>query len=303
MASRLGLFPPTVPSLASAPGSPVNGMSYYDTTLNAYRVYTNGAWAAVGGGGGSGDLLSTLVNTPISVTGAATGTISALHIFSDSGSPANYTWNLPSPTGNTNKLIGLQVSASMTKIVTIDAGSGVTINGTTTSARTRKMWAKETAILKSDGSNWIVMSATFNPMSCNMARGSSLGASSGNVNIPMDTVLSDPTGVMADTTSPNYGIVIARPSTYLMIGTASFSLSANLLNMQAKLMVNGTQARNKAENGLSGGNVTPQCVHTAILAAGDVVKLATYMSSSSYSFYTAGPPYENQLSVLELPSW
>lgn len=48
MASNSFLFPPTVPSLSSAPGSPVNGMAYYDTTLNKYRVYTNGAWATAG---------------------------------------------------------------------------------------------------------------------------------------------------------------------------------------------------------------------------------------------------------------
>jgi hypothetical protein len=44
MASNQFLFPPVVPSLASAPGSPVNGMAYYDTTLGVYRVYNNSAW-------------------------------------------------------------------------------------------------------------------------------------------------------------------------------------------------------------------------------------------------------------------
>ena len=44
MASNTFLFPPVVPSLASAPGSPVNGMAYYDTTLGVYRVYNNSAW-------------------------------------------------------------------------------------------------------------------------------------------------------------------------------------------------------------------------------------------------------------------
>lgn len=250
----------------------------------------------------AGDLLSTLVNSPILVTGTGTGTISTLHIFSDSGSPANYTWNLPSPTGNANKFIGLSVSPAMTKILTVDAGSGVTINGTTSAARTRKMWAKETALLKCDGSNWTVQSATFNPMSCNMARGSFLSASSGLVNIPMDVTVADPTGEMADLTNPNYGIVVIRPGTYLLIGTASYSLSANMTNMQAKLVVNGTAVRNTTSNGLSGGYVSVQCTHTKALAAADVFTLATYMNSSSYNFYVTAP-YENQISALELPAW
>ena len=248
----------------------------------------------------AGDFLSTLVNSPISVTGTGTGTISTLHIFSDSGSPANYTWNLPPPTGNANKFIGLSVSPAMTKILTVDAGSGVTINGTTTAARTRKMWAKETALLKCDGSNWTVQSATFNPMSCNMACSSASG-SGGLVNIPMNVTASDPTGAMADP-STNFGIIIARPGTYSLIGTASYSLSANMTNMQAKLIVNGTQVRNTTANGLSGGYVSVQCSHDAVLAAGDVFTLQTYMSSGSYSFYLA-TPYENQISALEMPAW
>ena len=36
--------PIIVGSRSSAPSSPENGMSYYDTTLNQYRVYENGSW-------------------------------------------------------------------------------------------------------------------------------------------------------------------------------------------------------------------------------------------------------------------
>lgn len=39
--------PPVLPSLASAPGSPMNGMAYYDTTLSVYRIYTGGAWLSL----------------------------------------------------------------------------------------------------------------------------------------------------------------------------------------------------------------------------------------------------------------
>ncbi len=249
----------------------------------------------------AGDLLSTLVNTPISVTGTGTGTIGTLHIFSDSGSPANYTWNLPSPSGNANKLIGIQVSPAMAKILTVDAGSGVIINGTTSANRTRKMWAKETAILKCDGSNWSVVAATFNPMSCNMARATSLGGGPGSLNIDMDTTVSDPTGQMSDT-STNHGIIFARPGMYLMLGTASYSsLASNATNLQAKLNINGTQVRNVTANGLSGAYVSVECSHTAVVSAGDILTLSTYLSLSINLYVSS--PYENQISVLELPSW
>jgi hypothetical protein len=41
-------------NLATAPASPVNGDMYYDTTLNKFRRYQNGAWGNFGGGSGSG---------------------------------------------------------------------------------------------------------------------------------------------------------------------------------------------------------------------------------------------------------
>lgn len=61
MASTKLLFPENVPSLASAPGSPTNGMSYYDTTLGVYRVYTGGAWYSLS----SNFALSVAIPTPV----------------------------------------------------------------------------------------------------------------------------------------------------------------------------------------------------------------------------------------------
>lgn len=76
------------------------------------------------------DLLSTLVNTEVSITAATTATISKMHICS--GTSANYTVSLPSPSGNTRKMVGFRMSPDLTKLVTIDAGAGVTINGKST---------------------------------------------------------------------------------------------------------------------------------------------------------------------------
>jgi hypothetical protein len=36
-----------VPTLAADPGSPINGMMYYSSSLNAFRLYANGAWATL----------------------------------------------------------------------------------------------------------------------------------------------------------------------------------------------------------------------------------------------------------------
>ena len=242
------------------------------------------------------DMLSKLASSEISITSATTATLGRMHVCS--GTSANYTVTLPSPTGNAGKLIGLRMAAGLTKLVTIDAGSGVLINGT----RTRIMWAGESAILLCDGSNWFKIAGKFVPMSCNMARATSLSGGPGSLYIPMNTTISDPTGAMADT-STNYGIVFARPGTYLMLGTASYSsLVSNATNIQAKLNINGTQVRNVTANGLSGAYLSVECSHTATVSAGDALTLSTYLSLT-VNLFTSGPPYENQISVLEMPSW
>lgn len=41
-------------SLAAAPSNPLNGDFYYDTTLNKFRRYENGAWGSFGSGAGGG---------------------------------------------------------------------------------------------------------------------------------------------------------------------------------------------------------------------------------------------------------
>lgn len=76
------------------------------------------------------DMLSTLVNSEVSVTGATTATISKMHTCS--GTSANYTVSLPSTSGNAKKLVGLRMLPGLTKLVTIDAGAGVTIGGKST---------------------------------------------------------------------------------------------------------------------------------------------------------------------------
>jgi len=245
----------------------------------------------------AGDILSTLVNAEVSVTGATTATLGTLHVCS--GTSTNYTVTLPSVSGNAGKLIAFRMSPALTKLVTIDAGSGVVIYGFSVSGRTRIMWAGESALLYCDGSNWFRLAGTTIPMSCNMARATSLNGGPGALNIDMDTTISDPTSQMADV-STHKGIVFVRPGKYLLLGTASYaSLASNATNLQAKLNVNGAQVRNVTANGLSGAYVSVECAHTAVLAASDYFTLATYLSLNVNLYVSA--PYENQISVLEQP--
>jgi hypothetical protein len=46
--TKLELLNARIQNLASAPGSPVNGLVYYDTTLNQFGSYQNGSWVYLG---------------------------------------------------------------------------------------------------------------------------------------------------------------------------------------------------------------------------------------------------------------
>lgn len=50
--------------LPSAPTNPVNGDAYYDTSLNVFRFYQNGAWQTLGGGGSSDPITLAQISTP-----------------------------------------------------------------------------------------------------------------------------------------------------------------------------------------------------------------------------------------------
>jgi hypothetical protein len=66
----------TLPNLATAPSSPVNGDVYYDTTDNKVYARVSGAWVDLGTAGGGGGVTSVTGTAPIVSSGGATPAIS-----------------------------------------------------------------------------------------------------------------------------------------------------------------------------------------------------------------------------------
>ena len=112
------------------------------------------------------DMLSTLVNAESSITTTASPTtFDTMYVCS--GTSADYTVGLPSPTGNANKIMAFRMDPALTKLVTLDAGAGVLIDG----QRTRIMWANEVAILKVNGAadGWTKIGGKTIPMIVSLA--------------------------------------------------------------------------------------------------------------------------------------
>lgn len=188
--------------LTSPPGSPANGsmyivaagatgdwsgqsgkLAYWLTTVAAWTFITPadgwsvwvideavryerqaGDWI-ISSSGSTGDILSTLQSTEVSITGATTFTASSfgkMHVCS--GTIGDYSVALPAAAGNAGKIIGLRMAAGLTRLVTIDASGAELIDG----QATRVMWANEVAILLCDGSAWTKIAGKSLPMSCGM---------------------------------------------------------------------------------------------------------------------------------------
>lgn len=94
-----------------------------------------------------------LATTQVSVTGADTLTSSAYgktHLLS--GTTADYTLNLPTAVTFEGQSIAFKGVPGLTKLVTLDAFSTQTIDG----SLTLDMYPGRSVILASDGSNWII---------------------------------------------------------------------------------------------------------------------------------------------------
>jgi len=134
-------------------------------------VYSDGVnWAALSGGGGSGgagDIVSTLVESEVAITAAATLDSTAfgkMHVIT--GTSADYTIDLPAVSGNAGKFIGFRVGgeADASKLYTLDGNSAELIDG----QATRILWANEVAILECDGTGWVKIAGKSIPMMCRL---------------------------------------------------------------------------------------------------------------------------------------
>ena len=101
------------------------------TSGNTHFLREDATWASIPVSI-PGDLLATLVNTEVSITGTvglSSAHFSIMHVCS--GTTTDYTVTIPSPIGNAGKLIGFRMANSvlpsglpLTKKVTISAGNG-----------------------------------------------------------------------------------------------------------------------------------------------------------------------------------
>lgn len=200
-----GVPGPTGPQGPAGPGVPTGGTAG-QVLQKVDATDFNTTWATISGGSAS-DLLSPLVSAEVSVTAATTLTGTAFgksHVCT--GTTSDYTVTLPSPTGQSGKLVMVRMANALTRLVTIDAGTGVTIDG----QQTRVMWARESAVLLCDGTGWSKVAGVSRPFVARGNRTSAQSIATGtSTKVTINTVGTDPSGRVVDTT--NNRLTFPRP--------------------------------------------------------------------------------------------
>jgi hypothetical protein len=274
------------------------------TSGDCVKIDANGNHIANGSACGSGgsDLLSTLTSAEISITGATTATISRMHVAS--GTSADYTITLPACASNAGKFIGFRMApiASLSKLVTLDANSTETIDG----SLTRVMWAEESAILLCDGTNWFKIAGKSRPMMATMHLSANQTGvvTSTMTKVNLNSTDVDNTGLMANTGSNR--IDIKRAATYDVSGTAVIELSgtASARNL-TQLRKNDSQVGYNEASATAAGIGAPLARSVISWAVGDNVSLAGFHMKGSNASFFGGALSDGacQLTVIEIPQW
>ncbi|HYC27538.1 MAG TPA: hypothetical protein VEB42_01965, partial [Chitinophagaceae bacterium] len=258
-----------------------------------------------GAGGGSGDILSTLLSSEVSITGATALTSSAfgkMHVCT--GTTADYTVGLPAAAGNAGKFIGFRMASALTVMVTLDGNSAETIDA----AVERIMWKNEVAILYCDGTTWTKIAGKSIPMVCVVApsaNSASLGEGNRTI-ISLNATITDAAG-MAD--NGNNRVIIKRPGNYLVTPIARFeALSANTARLIAFASKNGSSddfLHQGEGSGLSGSIPFIGVGSIATYAAGDNLRMGVFFGGGAASAIVRGnSTTENStLSIEEKVSW
>lgn len=259
----------------------------------------NGNCITSGGGGTGGDISANLVNGVNTITNSSANLVGGDVLNVVKATSGVFTETLPAPSAG--EIISLRITPDSTNIIKLTQHSSDLIDGTST----RIMWAGESAILQSDGTNWFKIAGKTIPMQAQIylsATNMTLFSSNTSTQIPFDSTSIDTTGLMADLT--NHRIKIIRPGSYTISTVVVFySLSAIATRCLTTPFVDGNQFGNSEGYGAVGGYPSPYYTSPGNFYAGDVVTLQGYQSSvSTQGVYGFTSP-ATMIAVQENPTW
>jgi len=248
------------------------------------------------------DMLSSIVNAEIAVSGATTATILCWH--NCTATSANYALTLPTAASSSGKLLGIRIDPSSTYLVTVTGNGAETIDG----SNTRIMWANEVAVLKSNGTTWTKVSGKTIPMVSVLGfQAAQLFSASTltKVNLTTSLQLTAPPAFQITAWAQ---VTILRPGNYRSEICLVYNLNnASACIVQASLCKNGANAvdgYNYAQ-----ANLQQSAINASLLpfVAGDALTAYGFFGAGSYTTSTlivdVSPLSRNSFIVTEIPTW
>ena len=248
-----------------------------------------------GGGGGGGTITET--SETASFTAAAGG------FYAISGSSA-ITATLPTAAGIAGQTVRIRCVAAYTGLCTITPQSGQTISGATS----RIIFAGESPVLQSDGTNWVRTGGAVIPCSCRMTLSTNQSVpSDGNQHLVLlDTIAAGSTPHMGNTGSN--GINLIRPGNYRI------TTSTSMANITATDLTVFVQAQSSGVSPVGNGIRTSTPSVSSIFgiagsavqlvtggAAGDLITFLVYQTNAATSAQTFDNG--NFMTIDEFLSW
>lgn len=218
-----------------------------------------------------------------------------------------YTVTLPTPVSYNGQQIGIRVTPGSTKLLTLATAAG-NIDG----ASTRIMWAGESALLESDGTNWVKIAGKTLPMTGMMSiPASTVTVATGTVtNVPLTVTLIDNTGLMCNTT--NTYITVQRGNNYQVTGRIAWPSIPGTGSARTitACYVNGSSSTVAAQDERYAINGSFPCISAVgeiALTAAAYVTVSAFQQSGSTLTLSAGsssnPGAGTILALTEIPSW
>jgi hypothetical protein len=202
-------------------------------------------------------------------------------------------------------VVGIFIDTASTNVVSVTSSLGIEGTG-----NSRIMWAGETAILIMNGASWTKIGGRSLPMSAGMYNSTTVSVPTAtNTLVTLDTVISNNTGLMADTANNRFKII--RTGTYLFIGGMFWCVPGGghttvSFNFITYTFDGATQINETAAYCVLGNYPYVGIGFNAPVTAGDFITLygAQYggitQAILGYDIFSA---IETQFQLLEFPSW
>jgi hypothetical protein len=300
-ANALLIYPPsggTIDTVSSSVSLAAGSSATYWATSP-----TNWQDRVTGGSGGGGGGSTTI--TEVSQTSSFTATANSFYAISGS---SNVTATLPTAVGIAGQTIRIRCVSGYTGLCTITGTSSQTIGPA--SATSQILYAGESALLQSDGANWVRTGGTIIPARAQITLAASQTIpDNSSTKVLMDTPGFDNTGHM-NLVGSN-AIKPFRPgqyriTSYVQTGVIT-TAESDVYTATTSIAVNGTNGAGNGQIQMSGPGIpftfSNGFTVSLTLAAGDLVTVSFYCHHTGTQTVSVGGNVGTFLEVEEIPSW